>query len=94
MDPAESLHITDQLKMKGDLTSAQSIHLSTQYVGKIKTKRNLLCDERATLQGAIRSQTLKINPGAKINADVQIGTRIPLWLNLPFSLTHFSSSDE
>ena len=94
VDLPESLHITDQLKLKGDLTSAQSVHLSTQYLGKIKTKRQLLCDPKAILQGGIRSETLKIESGSKVNAEVQVGTRIPLWLKIPFTFLNFSSSDE
>jgi cytoskeletal protein CcmA (bactofilin family) len=94
VDSNELLHITNQLKLKGDLTCVQSVHLSTQYHGRIRTKKNLLCDKSSLLQGGIRSQTLYIEPGAKVNAEVQIGTRIPLWLKNPFSLVNLPSSDE
>lgn len=94
VDSNQSLHITNQLKLKGDLTCGQSVHLSTQYHGRIRTKKNFLCDKSAFIQGGIRSQTLNVELGAKINAEVQIGTRIPLWLKNPFSLVNLPSSDE
>ncbi|MES2309222.1 MAG: hypothetical protein V4507_10230 [Verrucomicrobiota bacterium] len=94
MDSEPLLHITDQLKLKGDLSTSLSVHLSTPYFGKIKTKKKLHCDSNAELQGSIRSLTLKVENGAKVHADVQIGTRIPLWLKIPFSMKKAPSPHE
>jgi cytoskeletal protein CcmA (bactofilin family) len=94
VDSHPLLHIAPPLKLKGDLSTSLPIQLSTVYAGKIKTKKHLHCDPQSEIQGGIRSHTLKIDPGAKIHADVQIGTRIPLWLKIPFSFKKAEPSHE
>lgn len=95
MESFDGLTIHKDLRLKGDLTTHQSVCLETRYIGKIKTKKQLIVLPTATLQGEIKAQSVDIEPGAQIDAEIQIGSSLTQWFKPPrFLKKLFSRSHE
>ncbi len=71
------------LHFRGDFTCQGNVTVATRYVGKIKAKKHLTFVPESEFEGIIQSHTLRIDPGAKINAEVKVGPLLPLIFRWP-----------